>query len=75
MFRFFQNNTQVRPNSKFEVNTTKVGAQYKSKLKIKSITSDDYGAYVCTATNSKGSDSHSIALAGTSKLLVFVAMV
>ncbi|RUS79419.1 hypothetical protein EGW08_012832, partial [Elysia chlorotica] len=62
-----RNNTQVRGNGKFEVNTTQTGAQYESRLKIKAVTSDDYGAYVCTATNSKGSDSHSITLAGTTK--------
>ncbi|GFR88536.1 down syndrome cell adhesion molecule [Elysia marginata] len=61
-----RNNSQVRPNAKFEVDTTNVGPKYKSKLKIKSVSSNDYGAYVCTATNSKGSDSHSIALGGTS---------
>ncbi|GFN86153.1 Down syndrome cell adhesion molecule, partial [Plakobranchus ocellatus] len=60
-------NTQVQSNGKYMVNTTQVGPQYKSKLKIKSVSKDDHGAYVCTATNTRGSDSFSISLAGTSK--------
>ncbi|CAG5131926.1 unnamed protein product, partial [Candidula unifasciata] len=63
-----RNNNPVRGGSKYKLtsDSSKL-VHYESTLTIKDLEVEDYGAYVCTATNSKGSDSHSITLTGTSK--------
>ncbi|XP_012942646.1 nephrin [Aplysia californica] len=63
-----RNNRAVRSGSKYRINSRSSGSiRFESTLKVKNLTREDYGAYVCTAANSKGSDSHSITLSGTSK--------
>ncbi|CAL1531983.1 unnamed protein product [Lymnaea stagnalis] len=65
-----RNNNLLRASSKYTIVTNNTNlTHYESTLQIKDLEREDYGAYVCTATNSKGSDSHSITLAGTSKPL------
>ncbi|BFZ25572.1 hypothetical protein BsWGS_28611 [Bradybaena similaris] len=63
-----RNNTPIRPSNKYKMNVEKSGqVKSESSLRIRDLQADDYGTYTCTASNSKGSDSHSITLTGTSK--------
>ena len=46
------------------VNTTKLGGKITAVLSITSITTDDYGMYVCRTNNMAGEDQARIVLAG-----------
>ncbi|KAH9491414.1 hypothetical protein Btru_031278 [Bulinus truncatus] len=68
VFTWTRNNNPLHSNNKYKIETINTTVmQFESTLLVRDLDREDYGAYVCTATNSKGSDSHSITLTGTSK--------
>ncbi|XP_059141660.1 nephrin-like isoform X2 [Physella acuta] len=63
-----RNNNPILADSKYKLKLEKSKmVNYESTLQIRDLKTEDYGAYVCTATNSKGSISHSVTLAETSR--------
>ncbi|KAI8775331.1 nephrin [Biomphalaria glabrata] len=68
VFTWSRNNNPLHSSHKYKIEITNTSLMhFESTLQVKDLDSEDYGAYVCTATNSKGSDSRSITLTGTSK--------
>ena len=65
----FQKNRRVNSHrKKYNLSTQSCGeACQESVLRVTNLTAKDYGNYTCTATNSKGHDSHTVMLSGTSE--------